>query len=465
MEAPAILLAIKGRILLAQFAFDAEFDQVSSSLFFLSAPAGTRSLIAISGVNVLGVPIDFILFGLTLLAVALFHRHTLGVSVFGVVAIASYKILFSSFKSGPGLVGLLSHLEHEWVILVNLLGLLTGFALLSRHFEESHVPEVLPRFLPHDWKGGFAMLAMVWALSSFLDNIAGALIGGAMAHQLFRGKVHVGYLAAIVAASNAGGAWSVVGDTTTTMMWIAGVPPRQVFAAIIPAAIALFVFGIPAAIQQQKYSPIRQRATAHAHVDWMRVGIVGLILVLAITTNLIVNMHFTSHAGEFPFIGAAVWLAILVSAAARGPDWTVLPRAVRGSMFLLALVLCASMMPVEQLPTPSWHTALGLGFVSAVFDNIPLTALALKQGGYDWSFLAYAVGFGGSMLWFGSSSGVAISNMYPEVKSVGTWLRHGWPVVLAYIIGFLLMLGVQKWHPDIRQHKEVAPAPMVESAA
>ena len=58
----------------------------------------------------------------------------------------------------------------------------------------------------------------------------------------------------------------------------------------------------------------------------------------------------------------------------------------------------------------------GLGFLSSVFDNIPLTALALKQGGYDWGFLAYTVGFGGSMIWFGSSAGVAISNMYPQAS-------------------------------------------------
>jgi Na+/H+ antiporter NhaD/arsenite permease-like protein len=82
------------------------------------------------------------------------------------------------------------------------------------------------------------------------------LIGGAMAHQLFRAKVHIGYIAAIVAASNAGGAWSVVGDTTTTMMWIAGVPPSHVFHAIIAATVALFIFGVPAAIVQQKYSPL-----------------------------------------------------------------------------------------------------------------------------------------------------------------------------------------------------------------
>ena len=55
----------------------------------------------------------------------------------------------------------------------------------------------------------------------------------------------------------------------------------------------------------------------------------------------------------------------------------------RGSIFLLSLVLCAAMMPVKALPSASWPSALGLGFVSAVFDNIPLTALALRQGGYD----------------------------------------------------------------------------------
>ena len=59
-------------------------------------------------------------------------------------------------------------------------------------------------------------------MSGFLDNIAAAMIGGTLASALFARRVHVGYLAAIVAASNAGGAGSVSGDTTTTMMWIAG---------------------------------------------------------------------------------------------------------------------------------------------------------------------------------------------------------------------------------------------------
>ncbi len=154
-------------------------------------------------------------------------------------------------------------------------------------------------------------------------------------------------------------------------------------------------------------------------------------------------------------IGLAVWVVILATAPLRQPDWEIMPETFKGTIFLLALVTCASMMPVEKLPAASWQTALGLGFVSAVFDNIPLTALALKQGGYDWGFLAYAVGFGGSMIWFGSSAGVALSNMYPEAKSVGLWLRHGWHVAVAYVIGFFVMLAILGWHPDAPHRKRV----------
>ncbi len=105
-------------------------------------------------------------------------------------------------------------------------------------------------------------------------------------------------------------------------------------------------------------------------------------------------------------------------------------------------------MPVKSLPLPSWETALGLGFVSAVFDNIPLTALAIKQGNYDWGFLAYAVGFGGSMIWFGSSAGVAVAGLMPEARSAGLWLKEGWPVAIAYVVGFFLMLALLGWNPE-----------------
>src|ERR1035437_1683025 len=213
----------------------------SIAAMFLSACGSAFAADGTTGPAVFGIPIEFILFALTLLGVALFHNHTLRVGLTGLAVISVYKILFAGFKTGAGVQGLISHLGHEWVILINLLCLLLGFALLSRHFEKTHMPAVLQRFLPHDWKGAFILLLMVFVLSSFLDNIAAALIGGAMAHTLFRAKVHVGYLAAIVAASNAGGSGSVVGDTTTTMMWISGVSPITIFDSYIAAVVALCI--------------------------------------------------------------------------------------------------------------------------------------------------------------------------------------------------------------------------------
>lgn len=395
-----------------------------------------------------GIPLEFVLFAATLLGVALLHNHTLYVGLAGLGVISLYKIAVTGFKAGPGLAGFMAHLGHEWVTVANLFCLLMGFALLARHFEKSHVPVVLPKYLPDDWKGGFVMLVMVFVLSSFLDNIAAALIGGAMAHQLFRAKVHVGFLAAIVAASNAGGSGSVVGDTTTTMLWISGVHPGQVFEAYVAAGVSLLIVGVIGAKQQHAYSPILKTSHAHTHVDWGRVGIVAVMLGAAIMANVAVNLSAPQLADQFPFIGGAVWIAIVATMSVRRPDWEIMPETAKGSVFLLSLVLCASMMPVEQLPPASAFTVLQLGFVSAVFDNIPLTALAIKQGGYDWGYLAYAVGFGGSMIWFGSSAGVALSNMYPEAKSVAQWLKQGWHVALAYVVGFAVMAALVPWRPD-----------------
>ena len=106
------------------------------------------------------------------------------------------------------------------------------------------------------------------------------------------------------------------------------------------------------------------------------------------------------------------------------------------------------MMPVKSASSPSWATTLGLGFLSPVFDNIPLTALAIKQNNYDWALLAYAVGFGGSMIWFGSSAGIAVADLMPEAKFTGRWLREGWHVALAYVAGFFLLLVLVGWNPE-----------------
>ena len=376
---------------------------------------------------------EFVLFALTLVGVALFHRHTMWVALTGMTLIIIYKLAFND-PADP--FQLLHHVGEEGRTLINLMGLLLGFAVLSKHFEESHIPDLLPNYLSGGWLGAFSLLVMITVLSSFLDNIAASLIVGTSALVVFRGKVHIGYVAAIVASSNAGGAGSVIGDTTTTLMWIDGIPALNVIHAYIAVIPALIVFGIPLSIIQTKFQPIQNDATPGIKVDYRKLLVVALILAGAITTNILL---------DFP--AAGVWGGILIGTLITSTPWGELKNSLKGTIFLLALVLSASLMPVEELPSASWQTSFILGFVSSMFDNIPLTKLALEQGGYDWGMLAFAVGFGGSMIWFGSSAGVAITNKFPEGRSVARWLKSGWWIAAAYVIGFLFLLVIRGWSP------------------
>jgi Na+/H+ antiporter NhaD/arsenite permease-like protein len=378
-----------------------------------------------------GIPIEFVLFGLTLLGVAIFHRRNLEVAITGLAVILAYTLLTTDLN-------LILHVRHEARLLANLLGLLLGFAILAKHFEDSMVLDWLPKWLPDTWAGGFVLLILVAVLSTFLDNIAAAMIGGVMANRLYQGRVGVGYLAAIVAAANAGGAGSVIGDTTTTMMWIAGVPALHVTEAFIAAAAAVAFSGFVASRSQHRLQPIQKDPVGTPLIDTGRLGVVGLMIAGTILANVL-----------FAFPAGGLWAAILLGTAIRPTPWGEIRRAIKGSLFLCSLVLSASLMPVTSLPDPSWQTAFGLGIVSAVFDNIPLTALALYQGGYDWGMLAFTVGYGGSMIWFGSSAGVAICNLFPEAKHTGRWLVEGWHVAAAYVVGFFVLLAVFGWHPDV----------------
>jgi len=112
----------------------------AASLLFGLFPAAASAIeegVPSVGFTLLGIPIEFIFFGLTLMGVAVFHRRTLEVTLTGLTLILAYKFLYTGFE-------LLPHLAHEWHLLLNLFGLLIGFAMLARHFEDSGVPELLP---------------------------------------------------------------------------------------------------------------------------------------------------------------------------------------------------------------------------------------------------------------------------------------------------------------------------------
>ena len=108
-------------------------------------------------------------------------------------------------------------------------------------------------------------------------------------------------------------------------------------------------------------SPPPKNAPADVRIEWARVFIVALILLSAILANVIANLRYPELLEAWPLIGMGVWGAILAAAPLRAPDWHVLPETFQGTTFLLGLVTCASMVPVEKLPLARGRRHWGSG--------------------------------------------------------------------------------------------------------
>ena len=100
------------------------------AVLILLLPMGAAH--AAETLGVVGIPIEYILFALTLSGIALFHNQTFYVALAGLTSIFLYKIVFTGFKTGIGMAGLVAHFADEWVVLVNLFALLMGFVILAR---------------------------------------------------------------------------------------------------------------------------------------------------------------------------------------------------------------------------------------------------------------------------------------------------------------------------------------------
>lgn len=378
-----------------------------------------------------GIRWEIIMFATMLIGVAIFYKNTTDVAIIGTTSIIIYKLIFVddfflNTLSTPSF-------QAQYLELINLAGMLMGFNILADNFERSGLPERIPLFLPKNFLSGFILLAFIFVISSFLDNIAAAMIGFSIAYTVFGKKLHLGYIVAIVAASNAGGSGSVVGDTTTTLMWINGQDPLSLTRAFIPALFAFLFFGIICSKQQYKWSPIANFNNGHKQpIVWKRIILCASILALCITANYIF---------KFPALG--IWIAIFIGKYYTDIDWKLSPETVSSVVFLLVMVFSANLIPLNGLPEPSTLSTFFMGLISAVFNNIPLTQLCLSQGNYDWALLSFAVGFGGSLVWFGSSAGVAVCDKEPKARSIVSWMRYGWPIAIAYCLAFGLYILIE----------------------
>ena len=373
--------------------------------------------------------IEILLFITTLFGIILFHKYNMQIALVGMAVVVGYKLIAGSTGSIEAYPWV-HHLQEHGKLLFNIFALLLGFPIMAKIFEDSKIIGKLEKHLPHTWLGPLLLLCAVFVLSFFLDNIASAIIGVVVAKTLFNNKVTIGYLVAIVASSNAGGAGSVIGDTTSTILWLGGIHPFTVFKAIVPSLAAFAFFSYFCSKAQQAYQPIvKTEDSTRAPVDFTKIYIVVLCIVCIFTFNVAYHLELA---------GLGLWVALLTGSFFIRVEWSILKHSSQEAVFLSALIFTATLIPTHFLPEPSLATTFALGYISAFFDNIPVTVLALQQGIQDWSLLTYVVGFGGSMIWFGSSAGVALCSLYPEAKNASKWIMEGWPVLVSYIVGFLV---------------------------
>ena len=383
------------------------------------------------------VLIQFAIFVSMLGFIIAFHHHSLAVSAVGTVALVAFTLYAATLGAVPAF-SLAEHLGHHGHLLFNIFALLLGFTLMAELFETSGFIPLLQRYLPSDWKGPFVLILVVFFLSIFLDNIAGAIIGAIIAKTIFDGKVHTGYLVGIVAASNAGGAGSVIGDTTTTILWLSGVHPLIALKALFPALVTVSIFGYHLSKLQHEHQAMipHKPDDSHTGMDYKKLSIVALCIVCIFVGNFF-----------FDLPGLGLWIALGIGSIAVSVAWNLMKVSWKDAAFLCLLITAATILPTSFMPEPSALSTTAIGFISALFDNIPLTVLAVQQDNHDWGMLAFALGFGGSMMWFGSSAGVALCSLFPQGKNAINWIKDGASIFVAYLVGCLAYYLVFGYNP------------------
>lgn len=305
-------------------------------------------------------------------------------------------------------------------------------------------------------------------LSAVLDNLTTAIVMSSLVAKILSDKndrmINIGM---IVIAANAGGAWSPIGDVTTTMLWIGNhISPTGVVKLIfIPSLIATLVpMGILMLRLKGDFVPIKQTiVNEYSNRGQSVVLYSGLILLLFVPVFKLLT-HLPPYMGMMLAVGI-FWL-ITETIRKRNNEQTNSSSIVTALqkidlpsiLFFMGILLAVSSLESSGLLASLANTlsqkvqndtilVSSIGLLSSVFDNVPLVAAI--QGMYDlqqyptdhffWRFLAFTSGAGGSILIIGSAAGVAAMGM--EQISFFWYLKHiSFAAILGYVAGVLACL-------------------------
>lgn len=367
---------------------------------------------------------------------------------------------FSNMSQSKDLQNLGKHVSDVSQIIFFLMGAMTLVELIDSHKGFKIVTDVIKTTSKRKMLWIIAFTSFF--LSAVLDNLTTTILMVSLLRKMIPTRNERFLLSCIVVmAANAGGAWTPIGDVTTTMLWINGqVSTLSVIRALFfPSLVSLLIPMIYYSIRQKgEYSPPSQE-----EFDVIPEPGARLVFYLGIGALIFVPI-FKTMTGLPPFMGILIGLSILWLVTdllhnkyehrqhLRVP--TVLTKIdTSGVLFFLGILLCISSLEtagvLSDLATWLENTvknqvaiATLIGILSAIVDNVPLVAgtigmYPLSQFPMDsslWHMIAYAAGTGGSLLLIGSSAGVALMGL-EKISFFGYMKKMTLPVLVGYFAG------------------------------
>ena len=301
-------------------------------------------------------------------------------------------------------------------------------------------------------------------LSSILDNLTTAIVMISLLKKLVDEKEERMLFAGIVIiAANAGGAWSTIGDITTTMLWIGGqITTLKIIRAIfLPSIVCLFVPLIAVSFQLKGKVRGKKETEKYQNPKWVRVTILltGIVMLLFVPVFKTIT-HLPPFMGMLFSLGV-LWLLTDILHKEKEEKtkkefsvYKALSRIdVPSTLFFFGILSAvAAMEQAELLKRLATHLdhfignnnliVYAIGLLSAIVDNVPL--VAATQGMYTyptdhhlWHYIAYCAGTGGSILIIGSAAGVAIMGI-EKINFMWYARKIGWLALIGYTAGALL---------------------------
>ncbi|MGC6532517.1 MAG: sodium:proton antiporter NhaD [Flavobacteriales bacterium] len=366
---------------------------------------------------------------------------------------------------------LLHHLGKTAEILVFLLGAMTivelidyfdGFAALKRFIRTNKRRNLL-----------WIMSILAFILSAVIDNLTATIVLITILRKLVKDqKLRMWFAGMIVIAANAGGAWSPIGDVTTTMLWIGDkvTTGHLISNLLLPSIVCMIVPTVLAGFLpafRGTFDPMESNAESSRYS--------GPMLTLGLLAILFVPVFKTvTHLP--PYVGMMLSLAIVGivaevlsnrkvdltnvghgdSAGHHSPVHKALTKVEMPSiLFFLGILLgVAALESIGQLyfaaqwldtTVPNQNVVVMLlGAGSAVVDNVPLVAASMSMYSADldaplWHFVAYAAGTGGSMLIIGSAAGVVAMGL-ERISFVWYLRKISWLALIGFLAGAALIL-------------------------